>query len=48
MPGGHEALGDARATVEVFIEQVIRNNDGQATLDLAPSVEASIEIVESR
>jgi len=48
MPGGHEALGDARATVDVFIEQVIRNNDGQATLDLAPSVEASIEIVESR
>lgn len=33
-PGGHEALGDARATVEVFIEQVVRNNAGQATLDL--------------
>ena len=35
-PGGHEALGDARATVEVFIEQVVRNNQGQVTLDLAP------------
>ncbi|MBW4078585.1 MAG: 3'-5' exonuclease [Acidobacteria bacterium] len=35
-PGGHDALGDARATVEVFFEQVVRNNRGQATLDLAP------------
>ncbi len=34
-PGGHDALGDARATVEVFLEQVVRNNQGQATLDLA-------------
>jgi DNA polymerase III epsilon subunit-like protein len=33
-PGGHDALGDARATVEVFIEQVIRNNAGQMPLDL--------------
>ena len=32
--GGHDALGDARATVEVFIEQVIRNNAGQMPLDL--------------
>jgi DNA polymerase III epsilon subunit-like protein len=38
-PGGHEALGDARATVEVFIEQVVRNNSGQVTLDLATPVE---------
>jgi DNA polymerase-3 subunit epsilon len=38
-PGGHEALGDARATVEVFIEQVVRNNAGQVTLDLAMPVE---------
>jgi DNA polymerase-3 subunit epsilon len=35
--GGHDALGDARATVEVFIEQVIRNNAGQMPLDLAIS-----------
>ena len=34
-PGQHHALGDARATVEVFIEQVIRNNAGQLTLDLS-------------
>ena len=33
-PGEHDALGDARATVEVFIEQVIRNNAGQMPLDL--------------
>ena len=33
-PGGHDALGDARATVEVFIEQVIRNNAGQMPLHL--------------
>jgi DNA polymerase-3 subunit epsilon len=32
--GGHDALGDARASVEVFIEQVIRNNAGQMPLDL--------------
>lgn len=34
-PGEHDALGDARATVEVFLEQVVRNNQGQATLNLA-------------
>ncbi len=38
-PGGHDALSDARATVEVFLEQVVRNNKGQATLNLeAPSI----------
>ncbi|MFY9783344.1 MAG: 3'-5' exonuclease [Acidimicrobiales bacterium] len=31
-PGGHDALGDARAAVEVFFEQVIRNNDGQVSM----------------
>jgi DNA polymerase III epsilon subunit-like protein len=35
-PGGHDALGDARAAVEVFMEQVIYNNDGQVSL-LLPS-----------
>jgi DNA polymerase III epsilon subunit-like protein len=30
--GGHHALGDARAAVEVFFEQVIYNNDGQVSL----------------
>lgn len=34
-PGGHDALGDARAAVEVFKEQVIFNNAGQASLSLA-------------
>jgi DNA polymerase III epsilon subunit-like protein len=33
-PGGHDALGDARAAVEVFMEQVIRNNDGQVPFTL--------------
>jgi DNA polymerase III epsilon subunit-like protein len=33
--GGHDALGDARAAVEVFMEQVIHNNAGQASLSLA-------------
>ena len=32
--GGHDALGDARASVEVFMEQVIHNNAGQASLSL--------------
>jgi DNA polymerase III epsilon subunit-like protein len=32
--GGHDALSDARASVEVFMEQVIRNNAGQMPLDL--------------
>jgi DNA polymerase III epsilon subunit-like protein len=47
-PGGHEALGDARATVEVFIEQVVRNNEGQVALDLVPAIEVPSESVESR
>jgi DNA polymerase III epsilon subunit-like protein len=34
--GGHDALGDARAAVEVFMEQVIYNNEGQVSL-LLPS-----------
>lgn len=33
-PGGHDALSDARATVEVLLEQVIVNNAGQASFDL--------------
>ena len=33
-PGGHDALSDARATVEVLLEQVVHNNAGQVTLDL--------------
>jgi DNA polymerase III epsilon subunit-like protein len=30
-PGGHDALNDARAAVEVFLEQVIHNNAGQTS-----------------
>lgn len=35
IPGGHDALGDARAAVEVFMEQVLINNDGQGSLLLS-------------
>jgi hypothetical protein len=38
-PGGHDALGDARAAVEVFMEQVIVNNAGQTTLLLPTNVD---------
>lgn len=38
MPGGHDALGDARAAVDVFLEQVAYNNAGQMALDLAAGV----------
>ncbi|HEV2426682.1 MAG TPA: 3'-5' exonuclease [Acidimicrobiales bacterium] len=42
-PGGHDALEDARAAVEVFLEQVVRNNAGQRPFDLsAPASEAAI------
>lgn len=33
-PGRHDALGDARAAVEVFLEQVVMNNCGQSSLQL--------------
>jgi DNA polymerase III epsilon subunit-like protein len=32
--GGHDALSDARAAVEVFFEQVLFNTSGQMALDL--------------
>ena len=38
-PGGHSALADARAAVEVFLEQVVTNNAGQVSLSL-PSDDA--------
>ena len=31
-PGGHQALSDARAAVEVFCEQVVYNNAGQVPM----------------
>jgi DNA polymerase III epsilon subunit-like protein len=45
VPGRHDALGDARATVEVFIEQVIRNNAGQMALELVAPAEEIIDTV---
>jgi DNA polymerase III epsilon subunit-like protein len=39
VPGGHDALQDARAAVEVFMEQVIVNNAGQTTLLLPTSID---------
>jgi DNA polymerase III epsilon subunit-like protein len=39
-PGGHDALADARASVEVFLEQVLCNNAGQTTLSLATDGDA--------
>ncbi len=38
-PGGHDALEDARAAVEVFMEQVLVNNAGQTSLLLPTDVE---------
>ena len=32
--GGHDALADARAAVEVFFEQVLVNNAGQMSFGL--------------
>ena len=34
-PGGHDALGDARAAVEVFVAQVAHNNAGQSSFHFA-------------
>ena len=38
-PGGHDALEDARAAVEVFMEQVMVNNAGQTSLLLPTDIE---------
>lgn len=44
-PGGHDALGDARAAVEVFLEQVIANNAGQASLALTTDTDSYFDSV---
>jgi DNA polymerase III subunit epsilon len=44
-PGGHDALQDARAAVEVLCEQVVRNNAGQMPLDLGSERDASVEAI---
>lgn len=35
-PGGHDAVGDARAAVEVLLEQIVCNNAGQRELAILP------------
>ncbi len=35
-PGGHDAVGDARAAVEVLLEQIVHNNAGQRELSILP------------
>ena len=47
-PGGHDALSDARAAVEVFLEQVVHNNAGQASLDLISDPSIYVESFESQ
>jgi DNA polymerase-3 subunit epsilon len=42
-PGGHDALSDARAAVEVFLEQVVHNNAGQTSLLLETNQDDFIE-----
>lgn len=42
-PGGHDALNDARAAVEVFLEQVIYNNAGQTSLLLVSDPQDFVE-----
>ena len=36
VPGGHDAVGDARAAVEVLLEQIVHNNAGQRELRILP------------
>lgn len=46
-PGGHDALADARAAVEVFLEQVVFNNAGQASLLLPTDAEVFLSSFET-
>lgn len=46
-PGGHDALGDARAAVEVFLEQVVVNNAGQTSLLLPTDAETFLSSFET-
>lgn len=41
--GGHDALSDARAAVEIFLEQVVHNNSGQAALLLVSNPDDYVE-----
>jgi len=42
-PGGHDALEDARAAVEVFFEQVLHNNAGQMGLGIVAQPSPSLQ-----
>ncbi len=44
-PGRHDALGDARAAVEVFKEQVVTNNRGQSPLHLVTHEEGFVGLL---
>jgi len=41
-------LSDARAAVEVFLEQVVHNNAGQESLDLITDPSDFVETFESK
>jgi len=43
-PGAHNAVEDARAAVDVFIEQVVRNNEGQLALELVAPLDAEDDL----
>jgi DNA polymerase-3 subunit epsilon len=46
-PGGHDALSDARAAVEVFLEQVVHNNAGQTSLVLSTDPDDFLERIKT-
>ena len=46
-PGGHDALRDAKAAVEVFMEQVVCNNAGQGSLLLPTDGDTYLAAFES-
>jgi DNA polymerase III epsilon subunit-like protein len=48
IPGGHDALGDARAAVEVFLEQVIFNNAGQPSFLLSSDSDEFLDALKSQ
>lgn len=45
--GGHDALSDARAAVEVFLEQVVHNNAGQTSLILVSDPDEYLETLKA-
>ena len=47
VPGGHDALNDARATIEVFLRQVLHNNGGQMAMEFGPSLQWGRQVMMS-